>query len=1507
MTSKSTITRFLNSLGLSDLERFYDLSIVEFARDKDNSAKWIIVLNKTNPWDYDVFAAFLNGLAQITYPYDLTFTYTYEPTPLDIINLFDPWYQANYHLPSNQKINIVSGNMIEFVFASEATYINNEQMLKDFQSLLSFLNYPNQIVYQIIMDSVDHEHIEDDEDEMSVVDIDEEFTFHEEEEVGDEVFADIPLPTDNDVPFHLSKSEEEEIRESIQATKKAWLSKAEEASLAEALANQKQMEEDRKFKKRFTKGDYRPLNISEMDTNSGNVDFDGDVFSVDVRKRKNGKNIYTFGVGQSGGHAIYVKAFENNSVLSAAKLDKIKVKDRPRIRVRGNVDYDTFARDLTVMAHYIDQLPKLPLREDNAPKKRVELHLHTNMSVMDGVTPIEQYIALAKNMGHTALAVTDHGAVQAFPDAQKAAKDAGIKLIYGAEMYMIDTNLGYIMNPSDIELTNATYVVFDLETTGLSARYDRVIEFGAVKVSQGMVRERLNVLINPGPEAKLSQKAFEISGISLASLKNKPQMKEVMPKILDFIGDSILITHNAEFDIPQFNHELELLGLDKISNPVIDTLSLSRFLFPESKSHRLGSLANKFTVSYDPTSAHRADYDAEVLYHIWEAMRVTLTNHHGVLLHSDLGKLVPSQDVYKHLYPHHVIVLARNEQGMKDLFKLISLSNLEYIADIPKIPRHILSQYRDNLLLGSACFNGEVFEFARNRSHEDLLEKVRFYDYIEIQPPANYSYLINMGDFESEADLYQTLNDIMVAAREEGKLVVATGDVHYLNPEQKIYRDVYIMAKAVGGINHALAPYSRDKIAPFENPDQHFRSTEEMLAAFTANNFLSEEKAFEIVVTNSNIIADAIKPLNPIKDKLYPPQIANSDKLLTDIVYDNAHKIYGDPLPNIVSERIITELKGIINNGYGVIYYIAYLLVKMANDEGHIVGSRGSVGSSLVATMAKITEVNPLPPHYLCPNCQYSDFKPVEVSKYDIRSGFDLPAKKCPKCGHDLKSEGQNIPFETFLGFNANKVPDIDLNFPGDYQAVAHENTKKLLGENNVFKAGTIETVAERTSFGYVRGYFERSGYDLSTISKASIEYIASGCTGVKRTTGQHPGGIVVIPEQYEVYDFTPLQYPAEDTDSSWKTTHFDFKSIHDNVLKLDLLGHVDPLAIRMMCDMTGVKIPDINIVDEKVMSLFSSVRALNMKTNTMKLNNGALGIPEFGTNYVRGILDETQPNRFADLLIISGLSHGTDVWSGNAQELVKSGKFTLRDVIGCRDDIMMYLIDKGIEPTTSFSIMEDVRRGKGVKPAFEKVMREHGVQDYYINSCNKIKYMFPKAHATAYVMMALRVAWFKIYYPLAFYAVYFSVRTVHYDIETMVAGKKAIITKLTEFSNRKNSRENPLTAKEIEVEKTLIIALEMVERGYKLTNIDLYRSDASNFLIDVENNAVIPPFTTISGLGKAAADTVIEARKDGPFLSVEDLSDRTKLTSTSIDFLREIGSLEGIPETNQISLFDFF
>ena len=1260
----------------------------------------------------------------------------------------------------------------------------------------------------------------------------------------------------------------------------------------ENLAYQKRYEENNQTF--FKRGNYNKVTIKEIDTNSGNVEFDCKVFDLEIKKSRKDTLIGTFYVCDDT-YSIVIKMIEGK-VLNEEKINSVT--KGKNIRVRGAVSIDKFSNELSILVHYVDLLEDTPLRGDNAQEKRVELHLHTKMSAMDGCATITDYCKLAKNMGHKVLGLTDHGVVQSFPEAQQAAKANGIKLLYGCEFYMVDGNLSYIMNPSEDILNKATYVAFDFETTGLSARYDKIIEFGAVKYKNGIAVARVDMLINPGEGIILDRKIIELTNITNEMLIGKPTIDTAIYDIKEFIGDAILVSHNAEFDVGFLDAAYKQFGLGPVKNPVIDTLSLSRYLFPLSRNHRLGTLCRNLEVNYDEDKAHRADYDAEVLLEVWMSMLAKLTKDNVDLMHKELGDIQPDIELLKHIRPSHVIIYAKNPQGLKDLFRLVSMAHIDYLSDIPKIPRSEIIKYRENFLIGSACANGEVFDTALTRTEDVLLKKIEFYDYIEIQPLDNYVYLVNEGQVASMDKVKQYVIDIVNASKKLNKLICATGDVHYLNPEDKIYRDVYIMAKGIGGVRHPLNPFKRDRSAPYENPNQHYRSTEEMLDAF---KFLGEQEAYEYVVTNTNKIANSIEELKPIKDKLYTPTIENCAEQLKELCYKKCHEWYGDKLPEIVEERLEKELNGIINHNYSVIYFIAHKLIKKANEDGFMVGSRGSVGSSFVATMASITEVNPLPAHYRCPKCRHSEFVRID----GITSGFDLPPKKCPHCGCEYIRDGQDIPFATFLGFNADKVPDIDLNFSGEYQAKAHELTKELLGAGNVFKAGTIETVAEKSAYGYVLGYFERMGINTDSISKAEIRRLANGCKDVKRTTGQHPGGIVVIPREYEVFDFTPIQFPADEKESSWKTTHFDFHAIHDNVLKLDLLGHVDPTAMRMFRDYSDVDPKDVPMNDPETLSLFNSPAALKLNNNYLNEQTGALGLPEFGTQFVRGMLKDTRPKKFADLLILSGLSHGTGVWMGNADQLIKDNICTLSDVIGCRDDIMVTLSRMGVDPSTAFKIMEDVRKGKKVKPEYEEIMRKNNVPSWYIDSCNKIQYMFPKAHATAYVMMAIRVAWYKVHRPLDFYANYFSIRTDKFDLDAMVGGEKAIIKSLEMLAEKRKTREG-LSAKEEEIEKSLSMSLEMVQRGYSFGGLDLYKSEATRFIVDRESGKIIPPFITIDGLGFAAAQSVIEARKEGPFLSKEDLIKRTKLNSQNIAKIEAQGALKGLEDNNQMDLFSF-
>lgn len=1469
--------RFLTSIHIEDIERF-DIDFEMLSRNRFNNKQLDMVIVKQTPWTYELLREFQDGLDTITYPYHIMFSYINRPTCLDAINLFADWYQYLYRIPSTFKFDYQGDYKIIALFKNKEELDKGTNVLNEFSDFLNFLTYEFVITKEIREDNEPA------------------YTKRQINKINKEANkeANDAIENSEKEPEILDSSEVSKI---IEKEQKEQQQNIEDMLLKSMQDNYKRMLKDRERARLNKRGNYTPIDlIDSIDANSDHVDIEAKVFSCELRKFGERSRL-TLGIYDRAMGAIYVNMALNNQVTEefVGQLTK-----DTNVRVRGVAHIDDFSKTLQIKGHYIDLLPPDEPRIDECEEKRVELHLHSQMSVQDGVSSMEKYCRVASLMGHKSISITDHGVVQGYPEAQKYADKYKIKMNYGSELYMVDDKLTYVFNPHDIPLNKAKYVVLDLETTGLSPRYNRIIEFGAVKVEHGMVTGSIDLLINP--KIEVSSKITEITDITNEMLKNKPTIKEALPKIIEFIGDAVIVTHNASFDFTFIQEALANNGYPRLTNSVIDTLSLSRYLFPDSRSHRLGALCRNLDVLYDEEKAHRADYDANVLNNVWQPMLALLTKDNYHLTDTMLNDLETPKSLLKHIKPYHVTVLAKNKIGLKNLYKLISLSHTEYFAEVPKIPRREVEKLREGLLLGSSCFNGEVFQTAKTSNQEKLNEVIKFYDFIEVQPPENYSYLVNMDEVTDEEELLCFLKDIISEADNLNKITVATGDVHYCDPEDKIYRDVYISAKAVGGINHALSPYGRSKRQPFENPDQHYRTTKEMLEAFS---FIDEQKAYEIVVTNTNKIDSMIEPLKPLpNDKLYTPKIENCEQLLSQMCFDKAHELYGEVLPEYIENRLNTELHGIISNGFSVIYYIAHKIIKKANEDGYIVGSRGSVGSSFVATMADITEVNPLPPHYRCPNCKHFEFSKEEHP--DIKSGYDLPMKKCPHCGTIMIGDGQDIPFETFLGFKAEKTPDIDLNFPGDYQARAHEYTKELLGSENVFRAGTIETVAEKTAFGFARGYLERMGYDLSTYPRAKIALLASGCVDVKRTTGQHPGGIVVIPSDYEVYDFTPIQYPADEVNAAWRTTHFDFRSIHDTVLKLDLLGHVDPVALKMMCDMTGIDVKNIPLNDSKVLSLFSSPKVLKMKHNYLAQKTGAMGIPEFGTDFVRGILESTKPTTFSDLVVISGLSHGTGVWNGNAEKLIDNGTCTLKEVIGCRDDIMTYLISKGLPSNVAFSIMEDVRKGKGLKETYVETMLVNKVPQWYIDSCNAIEYMFPKGHATAYVMMAIRVGYFKIYYPLEYYATFFSVRSKQYDIETMIKGESAIISRFDGLKLKSRTKGEEVSPKEHEIMKTLQIAVEMVQRGYSFANINLYKSDATRFVVDHEKQQLIPPFITIDGLGESAAYSVIEARKNGEFLSKEDLLRRTKLNGTNVELLDKLGVLDGMSESDQLSLFDF-
>ncbi|WP_042356236.1 PolC-type DNA polymerase III [Bacillus rubiinfantis] len=1195
----------------------------------------------------------------------------------------------------------------------------------------------------------------------------------------------------------------------------------------------------------------------------------GYIFDADIRELRSGRSLLTFKITDYTS-SLMVKMFSRDKE-DATQFQRIK--KGMWVKVRGSIQNDTFVRDLVMIANDIHEI-KPAERKDLAPdgEKRVELHLHSPMSQMDAVTPVSTLVAQAKKWGHKAIAITDHAVAQSFPEAFNAGKKNDIKILYGVEANLVDDGVPIAYNDAHRLLTEDTFVVFDVETTGLSAVYDTIIELAAVKVRDGEIIDRFESFANP--HHRLSATTINLTGITDDMVQTAPEVSEVLRRFHEWAGDSVLVAHNATFDMGFLNVGYKKMGLEKAKNPVIDTLELGRFLYPELKNHRLNTLAKRFDIEL--TQHHRAIYDAEATGYLLMKM-LKDAGEKGIEYHDQFNENMGKGNAYQRARPYHCTLLAQTEAGLKNLFKLVSIAHIEYFYRVPRIPRSILQKYREGIIVGSACDKGEVFEGMMQKGPEEVEEIARFYDYLEVMPKQVYAPLIEMELVRDEQALEHIIGNIVSLGDKLGIPVVATGNVHYLNENDKIYRKILINSQ--GGAN----PLNRHKL-----PDVHFRTTDEMLDGFA---FLGKQKAREIVITNTNKIADMIDEIKPIKDDLYTPRIAGAEDEMRQMSYQMAHQIYGDPLPEIVEARLEKELKSIIGHGFAVIYLIAHKLVKKSLDDGYLVGSRGSVGSSFVATMTEITEVNPLPPHYICPTCKKSEF----FNDGSVGSGFDLPDKDCPNCGTKYRKDGHDIPFETFLGFKGDKVPDIDLNFSGEYQPRAHNYTKVLFGEDNVYRAGTIGTVADKTAFGYVKAYQQDHNLHMRN---AEIERLAAGCTGVKRTTGQHPGGIIVIPDYMDVYDFTPIQFPADDRNSEWRTTHFDFHSIHDNVLKLDILGHDDPTVIRMLQDLSGIDPKTIPTDDPEVMKIFSSTESLGVTEQQIMCKTGTLGIPEFGTRFVRQMLEDTKPTTFSELVQISGLSHGTDVWLGNAQELIHNQTCTLSEVIGCRDDIMVYLIYQGLEPSFAFKIMESVRKGKGLTEEMEAEMRKNEVPEWYIDSCKKIKYMFPKAHAAAYVLMAVRIAYFKVHLPLLYYAAYFTVRAEDFDIETMTRGSEAIRAKIEEI----NAKGLEASNKEKNLLTVLELALEMTERGYSFQNYDLYKSDASEFIID--GDSLIPPFNSIPGLGTNAAINIVKAREAGEFLSKEDLQQRGKVSKTILEYLDQQGCLESLPEQNQLSLF---
>lgn len=1226
---------------------------------------------------------------------------------------------------------------------------------------------------------------------------------------------------------------------------------------------------------RNIKASDEPTQMVAITQEERSVVIEGYVFDAEVRQLRSKRSLLIFKVTDYTSSFV-VKKFSNDADDEAAFE---RIKPGLWLRIRGSVQEDNYSRELTVNAQAIEEVHHAAPQDTAEGEKRIELHLHTNMSQMDAMPSISAYVNRAKAWGHSAIAVTDHAGLQAYPEAHTAATKAGLKMLYGVEVNLVDdgTPVAYQAEaPRDLE--SDTYVVFDIETTGLSAVYDKIIELAAVKMKDGKVIDNFEEMIDPG--FALSETTINLTHITDEMVRGSKSEADVLHLFRQFCEGTIMCGHNVTFDVGFLNTAYQRMNEETIQNPVIDTLELSRMLHPERKNHKLDTLSKAYKISLN--HHHRANADAEATGYLMYALEKEAKSMYGITKLNELNSRIGEDDAYKQSRPVHAVIMAKTQAGLKNLFKLVSLSNVKYYYRLPRVPRSQLQKLREGLMVGSGCASGEVFVAAMQKGYAEAAAKAKFYDYLEVQPLANYQPLIEGGLIQGQAHLQEIIKQIIKIGQEQGKPVVATGDAHYLDPTDAIYRKILIHSQ--GGAN----PLNRHEL-----PDVHFRSTQEMLDAFA---WLKDDQlAHHLVVENTHQVADMIDDdITPVKTKLYTPDIPGVEEHLQNDVMTTAHRLYGDPLPEIVQARLDKELKSIIGNGFSVIYNIAQQLVLKSNKDGYLVGSRGSVGSSLAATMSGITEINPLPPHYRCPECQYSEF----FTKGEYGSGFDLPDKQCPKCGAELAKDGQDIPFETFLGFHGDKVPDIDLNFSGDYQPVAHNYIKVRFGEDHAFRAGTIGTVADKTAYGYVKAYERDTGQMLRG---AEIDRLAKGATGVKRTTGQHPAGILIVPADMDIYDFSPIQYPADDQTAAWKTTHFDFHSIHDNILKMDVLGHDDPTMIRMLQDLSGVDPKSIPMDDPGVMSLFSSPEVLGVTEEQINSKTGTLGVPEFGTRFVRGMLEETHPKKFSELLQISGLSHGTDVWLGNAEELIQQGKVTIKEVIGCRDNIMMDLIHWGMDDSMAFNIMEHVRKGRGIPDDWQQAMRDNpNVPDWYIDSCLKIKYMFPKAHAAAYDLMGLRIAWFKVYFPLVYYASYFSVRAEDFDLVAMSHGKeatKAAIKAITDQGNDASAKEKSLLT-------ILELANECLERGFKIKMVDINHSDAHDFLI-VDDHTLLAPFRAVPGLGDNVAKQIVSAREEKPFLSKEDLANRGKVSKTLIDYMTENHVLDDLPDENQLSLFD--
>lgn len=1214
----------------------------------------------------------------------------------------------------------------------------------------------------------------------------------------------------------------------------------------------------------------KPVALSGVSIEDGNVTVWGEIFSLQIRETRDGKRkIITFNITDKT-NSYTVKIFEMSQ--NCEKLIK-NISDGQCVMLRGHVEYDDYIKSYCIKANSVMTIDKIEV-SDEAPEKRVELHMHTNMSAMDGMTSAKDLVKRAIKWGHRAVAITDHGVVQAFPEAAKAAKGSDIKIIYGMEGYFVDDSVKAFNGSSDMPL-DGTFVIFDVETTGLRTGVDRLTEIGAVKYVDGAERSRFQTFVNP--ERHIPEEITQLTGITDAMVSGAPKEGEAVRSFFEFCGnDAVLAAHNASFDTEVIRSVCKRNGIE-YNYSHIDTLVLAQGLIKTIKNYKLDTISNHFKLpKFDH---HRADEDAGALAAIFERL-MALAAEKGVERVSQINELIPADP--KRLPTYHIIILAKNKVGLKHLYQLITKSNLEYYYRHPRIPKSELLAHREGLLIGSACEAGQLYRAVlTGKSEEELLEMASMYDYLEIQPNGNNAFMLRKGTVASNEELNDINRQIIALADKLGIPAVATGDVHFIDESDKVFREILMTGQ---GFTDAS-----------EQAPLYFRTTEDMLSEFA---YLGEEKAKEVVITNPNAIADMCEVIAPIPSGTYPPKIEGSDEELRNICYTRIKEYYGDPIPDYVKARLDKELDSIIKNGFAVLYIIAQKLVWNSMEHGYYVGSRGSVGSSFVAFAAGISEVNPLVPHYICEECKHSEF----FEKGEYGSGFDMPPKDCPICGKPMHRDGHDIPFETFLGFNGDKQPDIDLNFSGEYQFYAHRYTEELFGKEHVFKAGTIGTLADKTAYGFVKKWMEEKGLELS---RAEQDRLTLGCVGVKRTTGQHPGGMVVVPNDMDAEDFTPIQHPADDADSVHRTTHFDFHSLHDTILKLDNLGHDVPTLYKHLEDMTGISVMDADVCDPKLYELLTSPAPLGLTPEDIDCETGTLSLPELGTPFVRQMLIESKPKNFSDMLQISGLSHGTDVWIGNAQELIKNGTCTISEVIGTRDSIMVYLIHKGLEPGMAFKIMEIVRKGNAttlLTDDHKKAMTEHNVPQWYIDSCMKIKYMFPKAHAAAYVIAAMRLAWYKLYQPLAYYATYMTVRGEDIDTVTVLQGRAAVKAKMKELDEKIRTKQ--ATAKEEGTFTSLQVINEMLARGVEVLPIDIYKSYADKYVI--EDGKIRLPFSALSGCGGAAAQGLEAARNDGKgeFLSIEEVQLRSGAPKSIIAALEESGAFSTLPKTTQISFF---